>query len=107
MYQAAIEALLGLRRAGATFTVAPCIPGTWPAFAIDWTIGRTRYRISVVNPEHRCRGVRSVDVDGIAVDPDAIPMIEDGWTHDVAVVLGDPTAGTLPPRVDATTGTAR
>lgn len=107
MYRAAIETLLGLRQSGATFTVAPCIPGTWPAFAINWTIGRTRYRISVVNPEHRCSGVRSVDVDGVAVDPDAIPMVDDGRTHDVAVVLGAPAARTLPPPIDAATGTAR
>ena len=45
---------LGLRRAGATFSVAPCIPAMWPKFSIDWTVGRTTYRISVVNPDHRC-----------------------------------------------------
>jgi len=106
MYQAAIDGLLGLRRAGATFTVSPCIPGTWPGFAIDWTVGGTRYRISVVNPEHRCSVVRSVDVDGVAVDPDAIPMLDDGRTHDIVVVLGDPAVHALPPPVDATTGTA-
>ncbi len=30
MYQAAIEALLGLRRHGDTFSINPCIPAMWP-----------------------------------------------------------------------------
>ncbi len=64
MYQAAIEGLLGLRRAGATFSIDPCIPAMWPGFEIDWRIGATRYRITVTNAGHRGRGVRSVEVDG-------------------------------------------
>jgi cyclic beta-1,2-glucan synthetase len=94
MYRAALEGLLGLRRAGATFSVAPCIPAMWPAFSIRWTVGRTRYRISVVNPDHRCGGVRSAELDGVAVHPDAIPVVDDGQSHEVVVQLGDPAAST-------------
>jgi cyclic beta-1,2-glucan synthetase len=90
MYQAAVEGLLGLRRAGTTFSVAPCIPAMWPGFSITWTVGRTRYHISVVNPDHRCRGVRSAALDGAPIDPDAIPMLEDGRSHEIVVQLGDP-----------------
>ena len=61
MYQAAIEGILGLRREGSTFAMNPCIPAMWPAFAIEWKIGRTRYRITVTNPEHRCRRCRVSD----------------------------------------------
>jgi len=50
----------------------------------------TTYRISVVNPDHRCGGVRSAELDGAAVDPDAIPLLVDGQTHEVLVELGDP-----------------
>jgi hypothetical protein len=50
------------------------------------------YRITVTNPEHRCRGVRSAALDGISVDPRAIPLRDDGKTHDVDVVLGNPVA---------------
>jgi cyclic beta-1,2-glucan synthetase len=89
MYVAAIEGLLGLRREGATFCVDPCIPAMWPAYAIDWRIGQTLYRIRVTNPRHRCRGVESATLDGIAVDAKAIPLDDDGATHDVVVVLGE------------------
>ena len=92
MYQAAVEGLLGLRRNGATFSVAPSIPAKWPKFSIDWVVGRTSYHISVVNPDHRCRGVRSAELDGAAIDPDAIPLLDDDQTHNVVVELGEPAA---------------
>ena len=92
MYRAAIEELLGLRSAGATFSVAPCIPAMWPGFSIRWTVGRTRYHISVANPDHRGCGVRSAELDGVAVDPAAIPIVDDGENHEVVVQLGDPAA---------------
>ena len=90
MYQAAVEGLLGLRRAGATFSIAPCIPAMWPAFSIHWTLSGCNYHISVVNPEHRSCGVRSAELDGAAIDPDAIPVLDDGRAHHLAVQMGDP-----------------
>jgi len=105
MYQAAVEGLLGLRRAGATFSIAPCIPARWPGFSIRWTMGPTRYHITVVNPDHRCRGVRSVELDGAAVDPDAIPVLDDGQGHDLVVQLGDPIGRVASSSVGATIGT--
>ena len=90
MYQAAVEHILGLQRHGATFSVAPSIPAMWPKFSIDWKVNRATYRISVINPGHRCRGVRRAEVDGIPVDPDAIPLFNDDQTHQVVVELGDP-----------------
>jgi cyclic beta-1,2-glucan glucanotransferase len=89
MYQAAVEGILGLRRHGSTFTLNPCIPPMWPAFSMEWRIGETRYRISVANPEHRCTGVGSAALDGIAVDPRAIPLNEDGRMHNLQIVLGE------------------
>jgi len=89
MYQAAIEALLGLRRAASTFSMNPCIPSTWPRYSLEWRVGRALYRITVMNPERLCRGVASAMVDGKPVDPSAIPLLAgDDVTYDVTVVLG-------------------
>ena len=88
MYQAAIEAMLGLRRHGAAFTVAPSIPARWDGYRMEWRHGATVYRILVANPQHRCRGVDTASLDGVAVDPLAIPLRDDGATHEVVVVLG-------------------
>ncbi len=82
----------------------PCIPSSWPAFSIEWRVGATRYSIEVENPERRCRGVASVELDGAPVDPSAIPLLDDGLAHRVRVVLGtgpaaDSGAGTVPAQV--------
>jgi cellobiose phosphorylase len=88
MYQTAIGALLGLQRRGCAFAIDPCIPAMWPGYTMDWRIGRTRYHIVVANPEHRCRDVRSAMLDGQTVDARAIPLVDDGDTHEVTIELG-------------------
>jgi hypothetical protein len=55
---------------------------------LEWTINGTRYRFVVENPEHRSHGIASVDLDGVAVDANAIPLVTDGGEHEVRVVLG-------------------
>jgi cyclic beta-1,2-glucan synthetase len=89
MYRAGLESILGLRRHGASFEMDPCIPASWPEYAITWRVGRTRYEISLANPERRCRGIASAQLDGAPVDPRAIPLIEDGAVHDLRLVLGE------------------
>jgi len=88
LYRAGLESILGLRRAGATFVVDPCIPSAWPEYSILWRCLDTQYQISVSNPERRCRGVLTATLDGAVVDHMAIPLANDGRLHVVIVVLG-------------------
>ena len=88
MYRAAIEGILGLRRHASTFAIDPCIPVMWPGFTLRWRIGMTIYDIAVTNPEHRGRGVRSAMLDGAKVPAHAIPILDDGRTHAIAIELG-------------------
>jgi cyclic beta-1,2-glucan synthetase len=88
MYQVAVQGMLGLRRAGATFSVTPCIPAEWPEYTLVWRNGRTRYRIVVSNPDHRSRGVSSALLDGKRVDATAVPIEDDGGEHELSIVLG-------------------
>ncbi len=88
MYRAGLENILGLRRHGESFELDPCVPSSWPGYAITWRFGRTLYEISVENPERRCGGVGMAELDGVAVDPRGIPLLDDGGTHAVLVVLG-------------------
>jgi len=67
-----------------SFEMEPCIPSSWPEYGILWRFGRTRYEISVVNPERRCRGVAET-----SVDLEAIPLVDDRGTHQVRLVVGD------------------
>jgi cyclic beta-1,2-glucan synthetase len=89
MYRAGLESILGLRRRGSTFAIDPCIPSSWPEYEIVWRFGRTRYEIAVSNPDRRCRGVAGAELDGRPVDPAAVPLVDDGATHRVSVLLGD------------------
>jgi cyclic beta-1,2-glucan synthetase len=88
MYRVALEGIVGLMRHGATFSLNPCIPSSWPSFSVHWRFGGTLYVIVVENPERRCRGVASVRVDDAAVDAGAIPLMDDGGVHRVHAVLG-------------------
>jgi len=109
MLRVGIESILGIRRRGATLSVDPCIPATWPEFRMTWRLGETRYEIQVHNPDRRSRGVVRAELDGAPVDPAAIPIQDDGKPHAVSVVLGrgakeqapavpaaSPVAGPLP-----------
>jgi cyclic beta-1,2-glucan synthetase len=60
----------------------------WPTYSLDWRHGGSRYHIVVQNPSHQYRGVRSAVLDGVDVDPRAIPLRDDGGNHEVIVVLG-------------------
>ena len=88
MYRVGMEGILGLQRRGAFFTLNPCIPSSWPTYSIDWRHGESHYTIVVDNPELRCQGVASAELDGSPVDPAEIPLADDGRAHRVRVVLG-------------------
>jgi cellobiose phosphorylase len=87
MYQAAIEAILGLRPQGTTFSVDPCIPTAWSGYSVDWLRKGTRYEITVKNPQHGNRGIASAEIDGLPVNPLAIPLRDDGGTHRIVLVM--------------------
>jgi cyclic beta-1,2-glucan synthetase len=88
LYRAGLETLLGLRRAGATFQVDPCIPAAWPKFQIIWRFGASEYKILVSNPGRRSSGVKSARIDDRVVNSKSIPLVDDGRTHQVDIVMG-------------------
>jgi cyclic beta-1,2-glucan synthetase len=103
MYQAAIDAFLGLRLHGSTFSIDPCIPSSWSGYSLTWVRGRTRYQVTVTNPNHASRGITSAEIDGRPANPLAIPLEDDGETHQIAVVMGRPGTADVDPRAAAAT----
>ncbi len=101
MYRVGLESILGLRRRGQTFSVAPCIAASWEGFRLRWRQGSSVYDIAVTNPEHRNDGVAQVVLDGARVDPRAIPLSDDGAVHQVVVTMGEPAPETQAPVVEA------
>jgi cyclic beta-1,2-glucan synthetase len=90
LYRAGIEAILGLRLQGAFIRLDPCIPKSWPRFEIVFKHRSARYEIAVENPAGVSRGVRSVALDGQTLPDGAerVPLVDDGRTHEVRVILG-------------------
>ena len=73
---------------GNASTINPCIPRNWPGFKVDYRFGTTHYKISVENPNNVNRGIRQVMLDGNPLPGSLIPLVEDGQTHEVKVVMG-------------------
>ncbi len=90
MYRAGIEWILGFRLQGAALLIDPCIPKTWPGFAISFRYHSARYDIRVENPGGVSRGVVQAALDGVALPGNQarIPLADDGATHRVLIVLG-------------------
>jgi len=87
LYRVGLEAILGFVKRGDSIRINPCIPRDWKELTIDYTHGSASYAISVQNPDGVQRGVKSITVDGVAVE-NGIPLADDGKRHEVIVTLG-------------------
>ena len=88
MYRVTIEHVLGIKREGNELRVEPCVPRQWPRYRLTYRIAGAEYVIEVENPEGTGSGVRSLAVDGDAVDGGKIVLVPGSGRHVVHVVLG-------------------
>ena len=68
--------------------IDPSIPSEWDGFKATRQFRNATYQISVSNPSHVSKGVKSVTVDGNAIEGNILPVFADGNEHTVEVVLG-------------------
>jgi len=68
--------------------VDPSIPSAWDGFSITRKFRGSVYDITIKNPNHICKGVKSVTVDGNAIEGNVLPVFTDGSTHKVEVIMG-------------------
>jgi cyclic beta-1,2-glucan synthetase len=92
MYQAGVESILGFRLRGTTLLLEPCIPRAWRGYEIYFRYHSARYHIVVENPQGVTRGVASALLDGRTLTGGGatVPLTDDGATHFVRIVLGQP-----------------
>jgi cyclic beta-1,2-glucan synthetase len=91
MYRVALEWLLGFRVQGTNLAIDPCIPRGWVSFEISFRHRSAKYQISVENPLGVSRGILATKLDGEMLTGSKkllIPLVDDGATHRVQVVLG-------------------
>ena len=91
MYRAGLEGILGFRVHGASLVLTPCIPEKWPRFEIVFKYGSARYEIHIDNPLGVSRGIARAELNGETLPSGSqtrIPLVDDGNTHSVRLVLG-------------------
>jgi len=87
-YQAATQYILGIRPTYDGLQIDPCIPAEWDGFRVTREFRGVVYEIEARNPDHVCRGVKSLTVDGLAVVGNVVPLQKDDRPHQVEVILG-------------------
>ena len=80
--------ILGVKPEFDGLRVDPSIPAAWDGFTATRQFRGDTYEITIKNPDHVNKGVKSLTVDGAAVEGCIVPVAGDGKTHKVEVVLG-------------------
>ncbi|MDR2559464.1 MAG: glycosyl transferase [Oscillospiraceae bacterium] len=86
-FAAASQWILGVQPDYDGLIIDPSIPKDWDGFTATRTFRGAKYNITVKNPNKVSKGVKSLTVDGKAVEGNKIPVF-DGGEHMVEVVLG-------------------
>ena len=88
VYQAATQYILGVRPEYGGLRVDPCIPAAWDGFRVRRVFRGAEYQITVRNPQHVCKGVIEVRIDGQPVSGSLLPVFPKGEVHMVEVEMG-------------------
>jgi cellobiose phosphorylase len=87
-YYAATQYILGIRPDYDGLVIDPCIPAKWDGFSVMRKFRDASYLIEVKNPDHVCKGVRQITVDGTVIDGDRVEVLEGGSVHKIEVIMG-------------------
>ena len=87
-WYAITQFILGIRPGYDGLVVDPCIPASWDGYEVSRLYRGAGYRITVSNPAHVSRGVKSMLVNGVPVEGNVIPLQPEGSENKVEVILG-------------------
>lgn len=87
-FVAITQYILGVKPDYQGLAVNPCIPKDWDGFNFTRKFRGATYNITVKNPDHVSKGVKSLTVNGQAVEGFVVPTQEAGSTVAVEVVMG-------------------
>jgi cellobiose phosphorylase len=87
-YQAATQWILGIRPDYAGLRIDPCIPSAWGGFSAKRAFRGRTFWIRVHNPQHVCRGVFKMTVDGEVAPSNLIAPDLPGIEHSIEAWLG-------------------
>ena len=87
-FVAVSQYILGIMPDYEGLKIDPSIPSDWDGFSAQRIFRGAKYDITVKNPEHISKGVRSIICDGVKLSENILPVFESGSEHTVEVVLG-------------------
>lgn len=86
-YHATTNYILGIKAGFDALEIDPCIPTSWPGFEVTREWRDATYQIKVENPQGVSKGVKSITLNGQAIEG-AVPVQAAGSVNQVVVVLG-------------------
>jgi cellobiose phosphorylase len=87
-FYAVTQFMLGIRPEFNGLLIDPCIPTDWKGFKATRKFRGSIYRIEVVNPEGKSKGIKEVTIDGLPHKSNLIPVFGDGKEHKVKLIMG-------------------
>jgi len=80
--------ILGIRPTLSGLAIDPCLPSSIKGFTCERLYRGVVYHITVEKPDGVSKGVRSLVVDGKAIDGNVIPFAGNAAERNVTVVMG-------------------
>lgn len=87
-YVAITQSILGIKPHYSGLQIDPCIPKDWAGYVVKRVYRGVTYNIQINNPTKVSKGVKSVTVNGKAIDGNILPLFDQGSAHDVIVNMG-------------------
>ena len=80
--------ILGVYPTHNGLSIDPCVPRDFGDFELTRKFREGNYNIKVQNPDNVEKGIKSITVDGKAIDGCVIPYVKGKETYDVVVTMG-------------------
>jgi len=87
-FAAITQYILGVKPDYNGLSVDPCIPKAWKGFKVTRKFRGATYHINVTNPNGVSKGIKSITLNGQAVDGNVLPILQAGSEAQVEVVMG-------------------
>ncbi|MBU2985979.1 glycosyl transferase [Saccharophagus degradans] len=87
-FAAITQYILGVKPDYSGLAINPCIPSSWDGFKVTRKYRGATYNITVTNPSHVSKGVKSLTLNGNAIDGYIVPPQQAGTVCNVEVTLG-------------------
>lgn len=85
MYRIWLEEVLGFNLRGKVLKFKPVLPPDWQRVKIDYIFQSSRYTILIENPKQLDKGKIRIELDGVLLEKNEIPLVDDGANHFVSI----------------------